>query len=698
VKLRTWLLAAAALVVLLVAGLAIFVATFDAERFRPEIVAAAKRATGRELTLGPLQLGLLPLRVEARQVAFANAPWGTRPQMATIERFELEVALRPLLLERRVEVRRIELSGVDLLLETNASGAGNWELAPEGAPATAEPDTTEPSAAEKTGAETIPPQVNSITLAAISLAYRDGRTGAETRVRLDRLSLARADGATAIDLAARYRATDVTLTGRTGPLATLGQPGARFPIDLTAKAAGAELTLAGAIDDTRALQGVDLRFDARGGDLADLSRLAGVALPVTKGWSLGGRVTHGSDAVWSLLDLVTKVGPSNLSGSATVMTGGTRPKLEAKLSSTLLATQDLVGGGFGDPGLPASEAPAAPVADATAPPAPSRSGRIFSDAPLPYAALERADADVSLEIARLQVRDATISDVASTLRIEAGVLDFALTRAALAGGGVSADVDVVAAKQQLSAKLRGSGLGLGTLVGDLGFARVLRDGTTALDLDVEGHGASLHEVVRHLGGRATIEVGPAVLAASADELARTELVRALLRGLVGGEQTRIECVVGRFDVSGGIARTRVLFAKTNLVDALGDGALDLGSENVELYVIPRRGVVTKGVNLDLSVPLRVSGPLTSPKVAPSPIGTLQGTVGSVVPGLLKESGSPLTLLLGDAGSTPALDCAQARAIAAGQKPPWGGGSLRDTLKPLEKPLEDLKDKLKQLFR
>lgn len=713
-KLRALLLGLAALVALLLVGLAVFVATFDAERYRPEIVAAAKHATGRELTLGgKLALELFPLRVEAQDVSFANAPWGSRPKMATIERLALELGRRALVFERRLEVRSVELSGVDLLLERSADGIGNWALAPEAiqAPGAPEPPVALPdeAPAETPAAATgALPAIESITLDAIAVAWRDGKTGAETRAQIDHFALARVGDRTNLDLAGRFHETDLMLSGVTGRLRALDGSAGRWPIDLSAQAAGAEVTLKGTIDAPRALQGVDLRIDAHGKSLADLSRLTGVALPGSKSWSLGGRVTHGSDTVWSVQDLAAAIGRSSLSGNATLTTGGDRPKLTATLTATRLATEDVLAAAWGEPSAPAPPSDAqAPSSDGAAPPGTgpggppavsARGARLFSDAPLPYAALARADADVSLQIAQLRVAGATLTDVASTALLEDGALDLSLAKATLAGGSVTGDLDLIASKQDLAAKLQATGVSLGTLAGELGLSQILRDGGTGLDVDVAGRGASLRQVMGSLDGRGVIDMGAATLAASADELARSQLARALLRGLVGGEQTRIACLVGRFDVSDGIARTRVLFAQSDRLEALGDGAIDLGHEIIELYVIPRRGVVSQGVNLELAVPLRVSGHLAAPNVAPSPIGTLQGTVGSAVPSLLKERGSPLALLLGDAGSTPSLDCAQARSIAAGQQPPWSRSSLRDTMSPLEKPFQSLKETLKDLFR
>ena len=85
---------AVAVVAVLVAGYAAL-AALDLESYRGEIERRAENATGRELTLDgamSLSMGFSPT-VEVSGVRLANADWGSRPQMATIERFEVEVAL-----------------------------------------------------------------------------------------------------------------------------------------------------------------------------------------------------------------------------------------------------------------------------------------------------------------------------------------------------------------------------------------------------------------------------------------------------------------------------------------------------------------------------------------------------------------------------------------------------------------------------
>ena len=81
----------------LVAASLIILFSYDYNKFKPYIAQAAKEATGRELKLAgdlKLQLGFTPALV-IENISFQNAPWGSRPEMARVKRFELEVALFP---------------------------------------------------------------------------------------------------------------------------------------------------------------------------------------------------------------------------------------------------------------------------------------------------------------------------------------------------------------------------------------------------------------------------------------------------------------------------------------------------------------------------------------------------------------------------------------------------------------------------
>ena len=67
----------AVVVLLPLAALGVFLATFDPNAYKPQIIAAARNATGRELRLsGPIQVkpSLVPT-ITVEDAGFANAPW-----------------------------------------------------------------------------------------------------------------------------------------------------------------------------------------------------------------------------------------------------------------------------------------------------------------------------------------------------------------------------------------------------------------------------------------------------------------------------------------------------------------------------------------------------------------------------------------------------------------------------------------------
>ena len=73
--LKFLLLGAITLAALAVAGVGIFVATFDPNEYKDQLIAKVKADTGRDLTLdGPLEFGVWPkLRITAGPLKLGNA-------------------------------------------------------------------------------------------------------------------------------------------------------------------------------------------------------------------------------------------------------------------------------------------------------------------------------------------------------------------------------------------------------------------------------------------------------------------------------------------------------------------------------------------------------------------------------------------------------------------------------------------------
>ncbi|MCW8084125.1 AsmA family protein [Sabulicella glaciei] len=258
---RRWLLVALGLVILLpllvIGGFLLF---FDADSFRPRLVEAVSRATGRPFSAERLALtpGLVPV-VVLEGARLGNVEGGSRPEMLTLRRAELRLALLPLI-GGRAEVRALTLEGGDLLLEK-----GNWNFTPTRAEVAPAP-TPEPTAR---------PAEDGTALDIREVTLRDWvvTVGGE-RIVVPRARIAGTGLGQPYDLSATLvaRGAEALVEGRGGPeggriSATL--PGAR--VSAEARREGADW------------QG---RLEAQAPRLADLSGLAGRPLPPLTGVSL----------------------------------------------------------------------------------------------------------------------------------------------------------------------------------------------------------------------------------------------------------------------------------------------------------------------------------------------------------------------------------------------------------------------------
>jgi AsmA protein len=345
--LRIALISLAAILVLVVAGAAIFIAQFDPNTFKPQIQAAVKRATGRDLTLrGPIGLAAsLTPTIEAQDVAFANPPGYARPEMATLQSMRLRLALLPLL-SRRIEIASLVLNRPDILLETNAAGVPNWQLAPQVAPSEPAGSQAPPTGAAgtKTAISLASVQINDGTL-----AYRDDRTGRTSTLGLGALTLTADSSDAPVHLTANatYGGIPFTLVADTGSLTRLQDPAATTPwlAKVTATTGNASLTIDGRL--TKPLQGKGYSGAISGSvpDLATLQPLLPqVALPALRDLRFAAQAADKGGPIPDISALTLHVGESDL--------GARIPGLQiasADISAPALTqpTQIAVKGAFG---------------------------------------------------------------------------------------------------------------------------------------------------------------------------------------------------------------------------------------------------------------------------------------------------------------------------------------------------------------
>ncbi|SIR24660.1 MULTISPECIES: AsmA family protein [Acidiphilium] len=303
---RIALIVVALVIVVPVAAVAIFVATFNPDSYKPRIIAAVEQATGRQLTItGPLHmtLSLVPT-ISASGITLANPPGYADADMASLQRIEAQVALLPLL-SHRIDIIKLALIDPVITLEYGPTGTPNW-LFDHGssAPASTGAAPARASAGHGIALQSVSIENGTITYKppAALVPLQPGQVAAAAAPTV--LTIVHFTGSAAslaaplhVSMQAQYDSQPFSLTGTTGPVSRLSGGDGVWPVDVTLGAQNATLRLKGSIAHPRHLDGYALDLHAAIPDLAALDPYAaGFNLPPLQTVAFAAQITQADQA------------------------------------------------------------------------------------------------------------------------------------------------------------------------------------------------------------------------------------------------------------------------------------------------------------------------------------------------------------------------------------------------------------------
>jgi AsmA protein len=137
---------------LVLLALLAFVATFDANNYKPQIIEQVENATGRSFTIGgDINLSIFPwVGLKVEDVALGNAKGFKAKKFAAIKQLDIKVNVLPLL-KKEVEINTIRLHGLNVSLEVAKNKSNNWaSLAQSGAESSVAAEKQKPSKPSQT--------------------------------------------------------------------------------------------------------------------------------------------------------------------------------------------------------------------------------------------------------------------------------------------------------------------------------------------------------------------------------------------------------------------------------------------------------------------------------------------------------------------------------------------------------------------
>ncbi|MCY4549970.1 MAG: AsmA family protein [Defluviicoccus sp.] len=564
-----------------------FLLSIDADGYRDEIAGAFRVATGRALVIAgdvDLSVSLSPA-VVAEKIAVANAGWGSRPAMATVERAEIQVELIPLIVGD-IRIARLVLVEPDILLETGRDGTPNWRFSKSrGRPA-------------GKGAASPIPVVQRVEIVRGRLTYRNGKSGETIRVRLDDVAIgARSrDGALTLRADGAWNRSPFALSGAVDTFADFAS-GRPVGVDAVARAFGLEARLAGTVAEPRRPAGLDLLVAVEGAGLSTLAAALGRRLPTPGPIALAARVRGGAGRI-DLDRIRLTLGSSRLSGRIALARRGARPRLTGKLVSERLDLTGLLAspGGAREPAAPRAAGPR----------------RVFPDDPLPLAWLDAADLDLAFVVARLIVRPLPFDAVSTRIRLDRGALRLDPLSASVAASRVDGALRLDARRSPpaLALALRAPDLDLGRLLQESGAAGLF-EGKARLRAELRGSGRSIAALMAGLDGEILLRADRGRL--------NTQAFHAAVGGAVPGTLfprergwTAVNCAASSIAVAKGRASSRATVIDTEHAIVAVRGGVDLARETLRLTVAPRPRTATPNP----AVPVYVRGTLADPELRP----------------------------------------------------------------------------------
>ena len=560
-------LIAGGVVVVLLAGFFRFSINHRRQPIQDVVEEQAAAATGRTLTIeGDMDLSVsFSPAIVINGIRFQNADWGSRPDMAVIERVEASVPLFPLIFGN-ISVTRLALIGPDILLERNAQGQANWEFETEG-----DADSESDSSALA---------ISGIEIDDAKLAFKDAQGGTDVDAALDSLRVA---------ISGALTAPDVERLALSGMSATIAGSDGAAPTEIVVSSLGLE--------------------ESGGGTEVSLdSNIAGRSIGA-----------EGSVGAFSSLATMSGTFPVNLALSVDafdfdtdldVELDGDRPKISGSITADVI---DLTT-------LPPVED--APVPEKLFPSEPLPMDALTSlDADIAVSVnriVLKEDLAVTESNTTLKLENGEFTQT-QTAQLGGGTLSSDVSLSAPTGSlSITAKVDGVSA-ETVAKDLKVTDV---ITQGDIGLDVALQ----GQGQSVAAMMASLDGSIMGGMGEARIR-NEAINLAGADFI--SQLVSSLNPFAAQEEFTVAECTVVNFQVSDGIARTEKGIAfVTDRMEITSSGKIDLIEEKLDLNLRPKakEGL---GVGMGkLTQAVKVTGPLSNPGIGIDVAGAAK-TLGSI---------------------------------------------------------------------
>jgi AsmA family protein len=374
------------------------------------------------------------------------------------------------------------------------------------------------------------------------------------------------------------RGTPFTITGELlTPNATVS--GGENKLDLHIRGAQTVADVTGTLPGATEIEGANLHVDVRGGNLADLFSVMGVAVPDTRSYRMTSALTK-QGREWRFTGVKGRFGDSDLSGKFTVENKQPRLVITADLSTSIL---DIIDAGpfIGyNPNTLAAGGNAGVMTQVGGAP------RLLPDAPLRVEALRNFDAKVDWHVRTLRAENLPISNITLGLTLDNLLLKLSPLNFAMARGTVSSDIIINARNPAVVTDydIRLSPTPMGTLLAGWGVAEAGTSGTLKARAQLRGVGNTVHDSLSTANGRIAVIIPKGTLWTRNVQLSELDIGVFLQKMFEKKlkEPVQINCGLIGFTVRNGIGAADPIIIDTAANVIAGRGGFSFRNESIDM--------------------------------------------------------------------------------------------------------------------
>ena len=399
--------------------------------------------------------------------------------MLLAERVEIDISLFPLF-KGKLELPNVLLTNLDLLLEENPKGTGNWVFE--------KPSPIKDTQKPKPSSSSALPTIELLTIQNSTIGYRSHSSDSPFNVAISKATASLIpDKAVRLLVEGEIQEQSLSFEVITATMQEFVAPTAAWPIIASLRLADASLLASGTLSN--GISGVDLSFEFSGDRLETLNPLLGEDLPPVGPYHLKGRLAN-TETQWVLGDLNLRINQTVITGIAQASRIDPSKSFDIDLTSKTFSLDDILVKRNG----PSSEAPAAGLGDVL----------------IPSDYLKTLFARVGIKIGELRLNDQDLGSFSLDAKARDGLLEMGTRGSGMFSGKYRLDIKLDARGKEPTIRIEGEGMALdyGRRLKALGVADEIH-GKTDVTLLFTGQGKTFNQVFKN--SIVSVKAGPSVL-------------------------------------------------------------------------------------------------------------------------------------------------------------------------------------------